>query len=411
MLIFHSASTGAVNTERAVAECLENAQDGRTECDLIAFHTSMGHDFEKLVAEMRRLTNDARIIGCPGGGVIGREGPNETMRALAVMAILGSEKEYAIASMDRIAGIDPFEVGVTVAGRLKEQNPRIHTMLFFPAFRHIFPADRAIEGIKSIFGPEIQIGGGNSHAGGGVFTNFQFLDDSIIQEGAVALGIADPSLVPVMDSDHGYTVIGRPFTVTRSEKNRVYELDGKPAWTALTERAGLPNDADPFSSDALPLCAHAVPWPEEIAALAESDHRVVFGGPLGTDDGSLILGVTVEEGSPLWMTHRDEDVIFAGVDRMARSVADRGGGRSPEAVFHSDCLMRGRFSFNRILKDELIDRLQFPICGEDIVPWLGFYSGGEFSKIGTRNVCGFYTSTICGLYRRGDETHADTDSA
>ena len=411
MLTFHSASMGAVNTNRAVAECLEIAHGGtHIDCDLIVFHTSLGHDFKKIVREMGRLAPGARIVGCTGGGVIGREGPNETMRGLAGVAIHGTKDDYAIAGINCIAGVDSRDIGETIADKLKEQNPRIHTVLFYPAFPHVFPIERSIEGIETVFGSDIQITGGISfHGGEATVTNFQFLDEEIFEQGAVAVGIADSSLEPIMDSDQDCTVIGRPFTVTRARRNRVYELDGKPAWTALTEQAGLPEDIHPFAREAFPLWAQAVPLPEEIAALTKTNHHAIFGGPLGTDDGSRVVGVSVAEGSPLWMTLRDEDRIFDGADRIAKNIVDRSGGRTPVAVFHADCQMRGRYSFNRILKGELIDRIQFPLCGDDTVPWLGFYCGGEFSRLGPYNIGQFYTSTICGLYRRRNESCAETN--
>ena len=79
MLQFYSASTSIVNSGRAIAECLEVALEGESnlDCDLIIIYTAMGHSFEELIIEAKRLAPSARIAGCTCAGVIGREGPNE----------------------------------------------------------------------------------------------------------------------------------------------------------------------------------------------------------------------------------------------------------------------------------------------------------------------------------------------
>ncbi len=66
MLQFFSASTGIVSSKRAITECLEVALEGEPnlDCDLIIIYTAMGHTFEELLSEAKRLSPNARIIGC-----------------------------------------------------------------------------------------------------------------------------------------------------------------------------------------------------------------------------------------------------------------------------------------------------------------------------------------------------------
>ncbi len=70
--------------------------------------------------------------------------------------------------------------------------------------------------------------------------SFQFLGHRQIERGAVAVALADPTIKAVQHGGHGYTILGEPFVVTRSVSNRVYEIDGEAAWSALTRRAGVP---------------------------------------------------------------------------------------------------------------------------------------------------------------------------
>jgi len=86
-----------VNSRRAITECLENALEGQSslDCDLIIIYTAMGHNFKELISEAKRFSPKARIVGCTGSGIIGREGPDESLKAQAVMAIKGDKEDFA----------------------------------------------------------------------------------------------------------------------------------------------------------------------------------------------------------------------------------------------------------------------------------------------------------------------------
>src|SRR4030042_5145996 len=108
MLRFFSASTSIVDSKRAINECLENALAGENslDCDLLIIYTAMGHNFRDLLSEAHRLSPDAQIIGCTCAGVIGKEGPSESMKALAIMAIKGPKNEFAVTGMGNLSEID-----------------------------------------------------------------------------------------------------------------------------------------------------------------------------------------------------------------------------------------------------------------------------------------------------------------
>jgi hypothetical protein len=178
MLEFYSSSTGAVNSKRAMAECIENALEGQNslDCDLIIFYTSIGHNFKDILSEARRLSPNAQIIGCTGAGIIGREGPKESMKALAIMAIKGEKDDFAITGKESITSSNSFEVTAEMAQELKEKNPNINMIHFLPSGFDI-TTDRALKGFESVFGPEIPIFGGTSGDNMKFITSFQFFGD------------------------------------------------------------------------------------------------------------------------------------------------------------------------------------------------------------------------------------------
>jgi hypothetical protein len=89
---------------------------------------------------------------------------------------------------------------------------------------------------------------------------------------------------------------------------------------------------------------------------------------------------------------------------MTKQIQELLKGKKPQAVFHADCGLRGRFSFNRVLKDEIINRIQYPICSDENIPWHGLYSAGEYSMIGRQNYLHQFTTSLFVIYRPGSQS-------
>jgi hypothetical protein len=388
-----------VNSKRAITECLENALEGQgsLDCDLIIIYSAIGHNFQDLLNEARKLSPNARIAGCTGSGIIGKDGPDESMKALAIMAIKGPKDEFALAGINTIESLDPYEMGVRIAKDLKSTNPGINMILFLPSAFGLWPADKAIEGIESVFGTDMPIFGGVSIDNMKGISCFQFFDGQVLERGAVAVGFADPSLKFISHSNHGFGVMeGLSLEMTRCSSNIIYEFNRKPAWNVLTETLGLPVTASYI--EALIIAGFAKELPEELQEEYGSKY-ILFGIMGKNEDNSIIIPNTSEEGMKIWLTRRDEKKMFDGVDQFVQWILESLNGKKPLAVFHADCVMRGRFSLNRILKDEIINQMQVPLCKGEKIPWLGLYSGGEFAMIGKQNFLHGFSSSLFVIYR------------
>lgn len=68
---------------------------------------------------------------------------------------------------------------------------------------------------------------------------------------------------------------------------------------------------------------------------------------LGDD---MYYATTCPEGTALWLTVRDEEVIFNEMERIVQNIDSRNNHKKPIAVFHADCLARGRFLTDRIFE-------------------------------------------------------------
>jgi hypothetical protein len=407
MLQFFSASTNIVNSKRAITECLENALEGQgnLNCDLIIIFTTMGHNFKELIAETHKLSPNARIAGCTCGGVIGKNGVDESMRALAIMAIKGPKEEFALICRRENAGNDPFGAVRQMAIDLKKMNPGINMIQLLAASgTNFLPIGKALDGIKSVFGKNIPVSGGlaitslaDLKATNLAPVTLQFYDDEIIEDGAVMVGYADTTLKFINHANHGFDILeGMPLEITKSNNYRIFEFNGKPAWDVITQTLGLP---DTFTTmQLLPISGFALEIPEEL--WKENESKFLISVVMGkNDDRSIFLPIECHNGMKLYLTKRNEKMMFEGVDLMVRKIVDELQGRSPVAVFQTDCVLRGRFSLDRILKDEITNHMQAPICRGEDIPWLGFYSGGEFVMLGGEAWFQQISSSLFVIYR------------
>ena len=401
MLQFFSASTSIVDSKRAIAECLENALAGEKtlNCDLLIIYTGMGHNFKELLSEAHKLSPEAQVVGCTCAGVIGKEGPNESLKALGIMAIKGPKNEFAVTGIKSTGNYkDSYGLGRQMANDLKNKCRDIN-MIFFNPSVSIFSADRTIAGIESVFGPDIPIIGGASIDNMKLISNFQFLGEQIFEQGAVMIGLADPSLEIISHANHGFEVLGDPFIITRSEKEHIFELDGKPAWKRWTERLGLPETSS--AADVLVFAPLAVELPSELHE--EYGSRYSLFGVMPLPDKTLMGTIELPQGGKLWLTRRNESHIHDGVERLMVKILDKCEGRKPVAVFHADCAARGKLLFNKIIKEELISQLQYPLCRGENIPWFGMHGGAEYTPLAGKNRIQSYTTSLYVIVKRKPE--------
>ncbi len=394
MLNFFSASARVVNTRRAVMECMEIALgENYSDADLLVLHASIGHDFNEMVQQAHEMAPHARIVAASCCGVIGREGVSESMKDMALMAVQG--KEYAIASVTNIDGKNSYEKALEMAHSMKAQQPGIN-MIYFLGSGIDIANDLCIQGFEEVFGEGVTIFGATSADNMKGVISFQAVDQLVTEHGAYAIGFSDPSLTVDTQATHGFVAVGEPLVVTKADGHIIQEFNGKPAWEEYTRRLGLTSDAT--CGDTIPIGALGEKLRPELAKEYGNEHllRVVT----KHDGNNMYYATTIAEGTSLWLTTRDEDLIFSEMDRLVKEMNDRNPGKKPVAVFHADCLARGRFLFNRIIKDELVSKMQYPFYSEGACPpWLGMYGFGEFARLGGKNTYHNYSTALYVIYR------------
>ena len=393
MLNFTSASNGTVDTQQAIDEAIRQASAGRSagDCRLIAFHITMGHDDSVVIPAIRRHCPGARIVGCTCAGVIGAEGANENMRALAVMMVWGEASEVGMSVSPFLDGANSREQGAKLAQDLVASHGKPGFVMFLASGIDV-DCDESIAGIESVLGPDTTIFGGTSADNMKGVSSFQFVDDALHEHAAVLVGFFDPSLSVHTQASHGFVPSGVEMTVTRATGNQVHELDGEPAWTVFTRNLGLPSTAQP--ADTIPPGAVGMPLSPALAAEYGDSHllRVIT---RRLPDGTFLMPVTCPVGTRLSLMRRDEERIFKNLDVMMNQIRAAIGSRRIVGVFHADCGARGRLMLDRVAKEEIVKAMQTPLFPNgDTGAWLGMYGFGEFARLGGRNQFHNYTTAL-----------------
>ena len=394
MLEFFSSSARVVNTKRAVMECLEIAMGNEySNADLLIFHASIGHDFQEMVNEAHTLAPNATIVAASCCGVVGREGVSESMKDIALMAIKGNE--YAMTHTNEIYGHNSYEKTLGMAKAMKETNPHVN-MIYFLASGIDINNDLCIAAIEEVFGEEVTIFGATSSDNMKGVVSFQAANNEVTEHGAYMIGFSDPTLRVETQATHGFVAVGEALVVTKSTGHIIHELNGKPAWEEYTRHLGL--TAEAHCGDTIPIGALGEKLDEATSKEYGNNHllRVVT----KHEGNDMYYATGCPEGTELWLTTRDEDLIFSEMDRMVSDMKSRMEGKETVAVFHADCLARGRFLFNRIIKDELVSKMQYPFfTNGECPPWLGMYGFGEIARLGGKNVYHNYTTALYVIYR------------
>ncbi|MFM7217940.1 MAG: FIST signal transduction protein [Bacteroidota bacterium] len=394
MLQFHSASTRIVNSRRGIAECLEVAMgDQASTADLILIHSSIGHNFQELLDEASKISPKAQVFATSCCGVVGREGVSESMKDIAIMAVTGND--FAAASVDGIFGSNSYEKSLELAKQLKASGKPVN-MVYFLASGIDIANDQCIKAFEKVLGPHVTIFGATSSDNMKGFISYQGWGGKVYEHSAFAIGFADTSLSVDTQATHGFVAIGEPLVVTKSEGHIIKEFNNKPAWQEYLTRLGLPDTAT--CGDSIPVGALGEELSDELAKEYGNRHLLrVVTKHVGDD---MYYATYCPVGTRLWLTKRDEQLIFSEMERMVNSMVARSDGKKPVAVFHADCLARGRFLFNRIMKEELVNTMQFPFyTNGECPPWLGMYGFGEFARLGGKNEYHNYTSALYVIYR------------
>jgi hypothetical protein len=373
----------------AAEKALENA--GIEKPDFVFLFATVGYDQRSLLRAVRETTGRAPLSGCSAEGTISGDDADESNFSVVVMVIASEHMRWRNGLATGLS-TDSWATGQLVAQTLSSDLGADAVGLF------VFPdgitanMDHFFAGLEDNLSGEqfLPIWGGGASDNFALVQTYQYCDDEIASDG-VAYALLSGEAQASWDIGIGYVPIGGERTVTRSEGNVIYEIDGKPALDVLQEY--------------LPDRALAEDWRQYAITFAlcfrsptyMKDEEYVVRTILSIDatDGSATVQTAVPEGSSVWFSSRDQEKVTTGLDRMVDHINQELGDAQPKLVLHFDCVSRGKTMFRDQEKLQLLRQFRQGVGPE--APWAGFYTYGEIGPVGKHNCYHNYTAVVLAL--------------
>jgi hypothetical protein len=213
---------------RLAAEAALAPLHGRSPTLLIVFVT--GHyDPTQVVRGIYAAAGRAPLLGCCAGGIISPQGASR--HGVVVLALQSDDLEIALAMA---AGIRqrPVEISEQVADQIESQTLSPgrgrQVMALVLADGAATTLEEVVQSTATLAGPLCPLVGGGSGNMVQAHTGSLLVNDQVLLD-ALAMARLSSSAPIGIGVGHGWTPVGRPLVVTRSQGPIVHELNGRSA--------------------------------------------------------------------------------------------------------------------------------------------------------------------------------------
>lgn len=375
------------STARAAEEALEQAleQAGIQQADAVIAFFSVEHGaHERELAEtVRRVAATEKIAGCSAVGILTSNGEAEGGHGLAVMA-LSSDQLHCQPLLFRPLRERESAIGVELAGVVAPTEAAGSLVALFPDTYNGQP-QRLLESLHDERGFLPVVGAGASE-NGVAQTTYQ-LGAGGVTSNAVAGMHFTGSFQSHIEITQGCQPVSEPMVITKAERNRIYEINERPA---LEVFIGLLKG--PLAEDirrALMVMFVGLPADRLINSVAAGKYLVR--NIIGIDPDRKILGVAenVTQGESMIFVMRDGQRAREDLSGMLKRQADNLAGRKPAFGLYFNCCARGSSLYgipgidSAYIKQTLGD---FPL--------IGMFGGYELAPLGRANHLFAYTGVL-----------------
>ena len=210
-----------------------------------------------------------------------------------------------------------------------------------------------------------------------------FTRDGVFQDAAVVGFVRQHSKLGVR---HGWTVLQGPVVATRTEGNRIYELNWKTAFDVYCETLSEHVDEE-VTRENLFSITKSFPF-----GIYKEGHEDVVRDPVAVgEQGELICVGEVPENAVLNILRGDHDSLLAAASQAAEDSLPEAG-VDAHSVLLVDCVSRTIFLGDQFEEELDAVRARLEPLGPDVPLW-GMLSLGEISSHGTGYV-EFFNKTI-----------------
>jgi hypothetical protein len=365
---------------RAAGRSAADAAIAGDDPKLLVVFCSDSHDLSELLAGIGERAPGVPLIGCSTAGQIATDGPGD---GGVVIAALGGEGFSVTTAAASTAGGRQRDAGAEVAAAMPTGDGAPHRVMLMLSDALGGDQQEVIRGAYSVLGAEVPLVGGCAGDDFRFEATFQLHGTEVLRDSVVAAALTSDSAFGI-GVRHGWQRIGEPVMVTRSEGNKVYELDDRPALDVYLERHDAP-EAATRDADAFNLFAMTRPLGLARRSTEESV-RMVAGANF--EERSLNTIAAVPQGGLAWFMHGGESSVLDATDDACSAALASVNGTPLLGMLAFDCAAR-----RGVLGDDGIAGEVQRVAGHaDGTPVAGFYSYGEIAR--TSGMTGFHNQTL-----------------
>jgi hypothetical protein len=369
----------SLDTVQAARQAAENCrrQLGCTPSLLMVF-ASRAYQASLIFTELQSFFPNCPFLGCSTAGEIYSNGPDD--ESIALVALAGISASVALG--------DPIYADGYAAGRqLVRQLPCTEGRLLLLLSDGLVGDGAAlVRGVRESLLPQIPIIGGAA----GDDSRFQRTEiylNGQHHSGRVAAACLSGDFSFGLGVRHGWEPVGLPVRVTKSQGNRLLEVNGIPAIRLYEEYFGEYTER----LRTQPLARLAIYYPLGLPVQSSSEY--LLRAPLSVEtDGSIRLTAEIPEGANVRLMIGSVDSALKAARIATLEALSQMKGRPPRlAMVFSGVARRNLFGLKSSEEVQLVQDILGPA-----VPVAGFYGYGEFAPLEGTDACAacFHNETM-----------------
>jgi len=375
------------DTEGAAHEAARTAlmRAGSSQADFaLVFATpSHGPGYSLLLRTIQETTQAAHVVGCSAGGVLTTDGEIERTSGVAVLTVKTDAFAASRFFVPQLRGRS-YESGKEIATLVQPRLQAENLLTVFPD-TYNFNAASFFHGLSEGV-PQLMTVGGGASEDGSIGETFQLCGDTVSNNAVCGLLLSG-------DFRHSMSIaqacqpIGPVHTVTKSHKNLLLELDGRPAFEVFAEVVRKPLVDD--LRRAATFVFVGLPVDSERQHIARGEY--VVRNLLGFDPTQGVVAVAdeIHQGQKMVFTLRNGDVSREDLKVTLEEQARAWEGTPPSFGLYINCLGRGSGLYGFPDLDTSYIKQYF---GE--IPIIGFFSGCEIAPIRQQSALHQYSGVL-----------------
>lgn len=387
-----SKSENLVEAITQISKDIDKDLEGKSPDLCIAFVSPhFANDYKTLSKLIQDNLSPAQFIGCSAGGLIGGGQEIEHLPAIAVTAaILPGVKidSFHLQSNTLPDSDSPPDQWQALIG---QDSSSAAIILLGDPFS--FQISQLIAGLDYAFPNTVKIGGlaSAAHNPG---ENILYLNKRTYNQGLVGIALSGNIEVSTIVSQ-GCKPISHPFTITKCDRNILYELDGKPAVKALHDALVSLDKSDQELAKHALLIGVAISEFKDDYKRGDFLIRNILG--LDSNSGALVIGEQLHNSRTVQFQLRDASASAEDIRFLLKEHKDNYSQAASGALLFS-CLGRGSYLYGQANHDSNCFK---QYLGD--IPLCGFFCNGEIGPVGGSTFLHGYTSSF-GIFRPKPES-------